>query len=39
MANIRTSNKRHKRAVVVDGDRNKAAEKAVASTPKPKAAG
>lgn len=38
MANIRTSNKRHKRAVVVLNDRNKAADKTTAATSKPKAA-
>ena len=38
MANIRTSNKRHKHAVAVNSDRNKAADKTAISTPKPKAA-
>lgn len=38
MANIRTSNKRHKRAVIVHNDRNKAADKTPVSTLKPKAA-
>ena len=35
MSNIRTANKRHKRAIVVTIARNKLAEKAVAETVEP----